>query len=129
MSENASRGTEGHIQRVQYSFTDNSCAIKHKNYDTKRDVSFYSKTNQMHNVSNLFYCRTTLYVFRTVFPSIIRSLRLYIRHQICHTVLLEAATEPRSKHTVSVIKTSQLMLYRGIIAVCSQIHTNTLGRT
>ena len=36
---------------------------------------------------------------------------------------------PRSKHTVSVIQTSQLMLYREIIAVCSQIHTkhtNTL---
>jgi len=36
---------------------------------------------------------------------------------------------PRSKHSVSVIKTSQLMLYREIIAVCSQIHTehtNTL---
>jgi len=30
---------------------------------------------------------------------------------------------PRSKHSVSVIKTSQLMLYREIIAVCSQIHT------
>ena len=32
-------------------------------------------------------------------------------------------------HSVSVIKTSQLMLYREIIAVCSQIHTkhkNTL---
>jgi hypothetical protein len=36
---------------------------------------------------------------------------------------------PRCKHTVSVIKTSQLMLYREIIAVCSQIqtkHINTL---
>jgi len=29
---------------------------------------------------------------------------------------------PRSKHSVSVIKTSQLKLYREIIAVCSQIH-------
>jgi len=29
----------------------------------------------------------------------------------------------RSKHSVCVIKTSQLMLYREIIAVCSQIHT------
>jgi hypothetical protein len=32
-------------------------------------------------------------------------------------------------HSVSVIKTSQLMLYREIIAVCSEIHTkhkNTL---
>jgi len=33
-------------------------------------------------------------------------------------------------HCVSVIKTSQLMLYREIIAVCSEIHTkhiNALG--
>ena len=30
---------------------------------------------------------------------------------------------PRSKHFVSIVKTSQLMLYREIIAVCSQIHT------
>jgi hypothetical protein len=37
---------------------------------------------------------------------------------------------PRSKHSVSVIKTSQLMLYREIIVVCSEIHTkhiNTRG--
>jgi hypothetical protein len=36
---------------------------------------------------------------------------------------------PRSKHSVSVIKTSQLKLYREMIAVCSEIHTkhtNTL---
>jgi hypothetical protein len=30
---------------------------------------------------------------------------------------------PRSKHSVSVIQTSQLMLYSEIIAVCSEIHT------
>jgi hypothetical protein len=42
------------------------------------------KTNQMHNISNLFlfYFGTTLYMFRTVPPSIIRSLRLYIQHQV-----------------------------------------------
>jgi len=34
---------------------------------------------------------------------------------------------PRSKHTVSVIKTSQLMLYREIIAVCSEIHTKHIN--
>jgi len=34
---------------------------------------------------------------------------------------------PRSKHTVSVIKTSQLMLYRETIAVCSQIHTKYIN--
>ena len=43
---------------------------------------FYSKTNQVHNISNLFYFRTTLYMFRTVCQSIIRSLRLYVQHQV-----------------------------------------------
>jgi len=43
---------------------------------------FYSKTNQMHNISNLFYFGTPLYMFRTVFPSIIRSLSPYIQHQV-----------------------------------------------
>jgi len=28
-------------------------------------IYFYSKTNQMHNISDLFYFRTTLYMFRT----------------------------------------------------------------
>jgi hypothetical protein len=34
---------------------------------------------------------------------------------------------PRSKHSVSVIKTGQLMLYRQIIAVCSEIHTKHIN--
>jgi len=34
---------------------------------------------------------------------------------------------PRSKHSVSVIKTSQLMLYREIMAVCSYIHTKHIN--
>jgi len=36
----------------------------------------------MHNISNLFYFGTTLYMFRTVPPSIIRCLRLYVQHQV-----------------------------------------------
>ena len=32
--------------------------------------------------SNLFYFVVALYMFRAVFPSIIRSLRLYIQHQV-----------------------------------------------
>jgi hypothetical protein len=42
---------------------------------------------------------------------------------------LKTQSVPRSKHSVSVIKASPLMLYREIIAVCSEIHTkhtNTL---
>ena len=34
---------------------------------------------------------------------------------------------PRSKHSVSVIKTSQLMLYREIIAVYYHIHTKHIN--
>ena len=34
---------------------------------------------------------------------------------------------PRSKHSLAVIKTSQLMLYREIMAVCSEIHTKHIN--
>ena len=34
---------------------------------------------------------------------------------------------PRSKHSVSFIQTSQLMLYREIMAVCSEIHTEHIN--
>ena len=44
-------------------------------------IHFYSKTNQMHNISNLFYFGK-LYTFRTVPSSIIRSLIPYIQHQV-----------------------------------------------
>jgi len=40
---------------------------------------------------------------------------------------IKTQSVPRSKHSVSVIKTSQLMLYREIIAVCSQIHTKHIN--
>jgi len=36
---------------------------------------------------------------------------------------LKTRLVPHSKHFVTVIQTSQLMLYREIIAVCSEIHT------
>ena len=40
---------------------------------------------------------------------------------------LSVQSVPRSKHTVSVTKTGQLMLYREIMAVCSEIHTNHIN--
>jgi hypothetical protein len=39
------------------------------------------KPNRRTNVSNLFYFGVTLYMFHTVFLSIIRSSRLYIQQQ------------------------------------------------
>jgi len=45
----------------------------------------------MHQSSNLFYFGTTLCMFRTVFPSIIRSSRPYIQQQaFVKQVLLSA---------------------------------------
>ena len=59
---------------------------------------FYSKTNQMHNISNLFYFGTILYMFRTVSPFIIGSLRLCIQHQVyVIQVLWLLASGPASK--------------------------------
>ena len=46
-----------------------------------------------------------------------QNIELYIKTQFL----------PRSKHSVSVIQTSQLMLYREITAVCSQIHTKHIN--
>jgi len=59
-------------------------------------IYFYSKTNQMLNISNLFYFGTTLYVFRMIFLSIIRSLRLYLQHQV---------------HVIQVLYDIYLMVY------------------
>ena len=46
-----------------------------------------------------------------------QNVELYIKTQ----------SVPRSKHSVSVIKTSQLMPYREIIAVCSEIHSRHIN--
>jgi len=46
-----------------------------------------------------------------------QNVELYIKTQ----------SVPGSEHSVSVIKTRQLVLYREIIAVCSQIHTKHIN--
>jgi len=54
----------------------------------------------MHNISNLFYFGTTFYMFRTVSPSIIRSLRLYIQHQVyvIQVLWLLASEQPQNPY-------------------------------
>jgi hypothetical protein len=61
----------------------------------------------MHNISNLFYFGTTLYMFLTVSPSIIRSLRLYIQHQVyvIQVLWLLASKQPQNLYDI------YLMLY------------------
>jgi len=61
-------------------------------------IYFYSKTNQMHNISNLFYFETKLYIFRTVSPSVISSLRLYIQHQVYVIQVLWLLPNKQSTH-------------------------------
>ena len=68
-------------------------------------IYFYSTTNQMHNTSNLFYFRTTLYIFQTVSLSIIRSLRLYIQHHTIQVLWLLASKQPQNLYDI------YLMLY------------------
>jgi len=46
--------------------------------DIEVSTSFYSKNNQMHQRLKFIYFGMTLYMFRTVFSSIIRSSRLYV---------------------------------------------------
>jgi len=73
---------------------------KHSSY---LDIYFYSKTNQRHNISNLFYFETTLYMFRMVFPSIIRSLRLYIQHHTIQVLWLLASKQPQNLYDMYLI--------------------------
>ena len=46
-----------------------------------RNIISIVKPTRCTTVSNLLYFGMTLYMFRTVFPSIIRSSRLYIQQQ------------------------------------------------
>jgi len=61
----------------------------------------------MHNISNLFYFGTTLYMFRTVFPSIVRSLRLYKQHQVYVIQVLWLLTSKQPQNLYDIY----LMLY------------------
>jgi hypothetical protein len=65
----------------------------------------------MHNISNLFYFGATLYVFQTVSPSVVGSLRLYIWHQVYVThVLWLLASGIASKQSQNLYDI-HLMLY------------------
>jgi hypothetical protein len=53
----------------------------------------------MHQFLKFIYFDLTLYMFRTVFPSIVRSSRLYIQQQAyVKQILLPAASENEMEH-------------------------------
>jgi len=51
----------------------------------------YNTTNKMHLLSQIIYSCKTLYMFRTAFPSIIRSSKLRIQRRYVKQLLLPAA--------------------------------------
>ena len=62
-----------------------------------RNIIPIVKPTRCTSVVNLFYFRMTLYMFRTVFPSIIRSSRLYIQQQaFVKQILLSACQQADS---------------------------------
>ena len=65
-------------------------------------MCFYNKTNQTHNISNLLYFGTKLYMFQMVFPSIIRSLRLYIQQHVyvIQVLWLLASKQPQNLYDI-----------------------------
>ena len=56
-----------------------------------------------------------------------KDFRTFLMQQIELELHLKTQSVPRSKHSVSVIKTSQLMLCREITAVCFEIHTKHIN--
>ena len=56
-----------------------------------RNIISIVKPKRCTNVSNLFYFRMTLYIFRTVFPFIMRSSTLYIQQQACYVCQTDTA--------------------------------------
>jgi len=56
---------------------------------TKREMRSqysYSTTNKMHLLSQIIYSSKTVYMFRTVFPSIIRSSKLRIQQRYASNI-------------------------------------------
>ena len=92
-------------------------------------MHLYSKTNQMQNISNLFYFGTTLYMFRTVFPSITWSLRLYIQHHTIHVLWMLASKQPHNLYDV-LRNNQQMQLYAvNFIPLLSSLYMFRAGHT
>jgi len=69
----------------------------------------------MLNISNLFYFGTTLYMFRTVSPFIMRSLRLYIQHQVyvIQVLWLLARKQPQNLYGMMLMYSLKLLMMDG----------------
>jgi hypothetical protein len=78
----------------------------------------YSTTNKMHLLSQIIYSCKTLYMFRTVFPSIIRSLKLRIQqwhmsNSYCYSLLLAAGSSICLTYTCCCMYSLKLLMMDG----------------
>ena len=73
--------------------------------------------------------RQDIFLFSKTSRQLLRSTQPQINPLRTKLYLSNLKTQfvPSSKHSPSVIKTGKLMLYREIIAVCSQIHTKHIN--
>jgi len=90
------------------------------------------KPTRCTNVSNIFYFGMTLYMFRTVFPSIIRGSRLYVQQQafvkhVVSAVVVVGMLFPT--HTIRTCKhhfpACTLCIAGRLLAVLTARHTHT----
>ena len=78
---------------------DEACSMRH---ETRYSVNFFAERPQGNRLLNPLSTKLCLSDLKTQFV-------------------------PRSKHSASVTKTDKLMLYREIIAVCSEMHTKHIN--
>jgi len=74
---------------------------KQSEEETKKNHYFYSKTNQMHQCIKFILLWNDIYIFRAVFPSIIRGSRLYIQQQAFIKQILLSACQANSSICVT----------------------------
>ena len=96
-----------------------SASAENPKYEGTR-LYFYSKTKQMHQFSQIYFNFVVLlYIFRTVFLSIIRNLRLYIQHQLYVKQVSWLLASGNEFHTVPASKQSAESLWHIPDAVCT----------
>jgi len=56
-------------------------------------LDFYSKTNQMHNISNLFYFATTLYILFLFISNLIHCFSVYVQYLLSSFLYMFQASQ------------------------------------
>ena len=75
--------------------------------------------------SNLYYSVVALNMFRTVFPSIIRSLRLYIQHQVYVKQILLTACQREREGTAVPSRSRQQAVSRICFDICLMLYVHS----